>query len=110
MVSLHELHVHAFVIEAKGWFTSRDVVTATNMAPRTVRRHLRRFVDLGLLARVRAFGGCRYKRTLVPGDHAVDYLAELEAVRESFLETRGAIRATFAAFRRMLGGYQLATG
>jgi DNA-binding transcriptional ArsR family regulator len=88
-ISIHQISVAAYAIKRKGaWFTTRDVAASAKgrLNPRTVRRHLLRLVDIGLLERRRAFGGCRY--TLVEFERldtrARAYLDRLTLIRETF--------------------------
>ena len=109
LISLHELHVFDFIEKTNGWFVSKDLMDARNLAPTTARRHLRRFVKVGVLERRDAFGGPRF-RWITPLDvRAQEYVNRLRAIAETFLETQISAKATFAALvNRVLGGYAVA--
>ena len=106
-ISQHEVLVCAFAfgVGGNGWFTARAVSSkVNNVSPRTVRRHLKRLVDVGVLEKVTVFGGCRYHVRAEADMHAraMDYLRRLGEVRKAFEKKPGRIRTTLASFAGML--------
>jgi DNA-binding transcriptional ArsR family regulator len=86
-----------------GWFTTRDAAAKLSMSERTVRHHLKRLVDVGLIERVRVFGGARYKRRdedyLDPSAKA--YLKRLDEVRRTLERKRGGLRMKLTSLAMM---------
>ena len=91
-ISLHQIAICSYAINREGrWFTSTMVAASkANISPRTIRRHLRRLVEVGILERRKAFGGCRYRVLPVEGmnERAKNYLDRLSALWETFERRR----------------------
>jgi predicted transcriptional regulator len=105
VISQHQVLIVAFAVSApgNGWFTTRAAADKMRIPPRTVRHHLRRLVELGVLERVRVFGGCRYhvRAEVDMDERAMDYLRRLSEVRKTFERKPGRLRTTLASFAGM---------
>jgi DNA-binding transcriptional ArsR family regulator len=106
LISHHLVLVCSYAGSApgNGWFTTRQAADKLGIKERTVRHHLKRLVDVGLIERVRVFGGARYHR--LDADHldppAKAYLKRLDAVRITFERKRGGLRMKLTSFASML--------
>ena len=88
MISQSQIRIYEWASARGDWFTAREMATGVQMAGRTARWHLMRLTYLGVLERRKAFGGCRYRLAPHLGDDATTFLAELEAIRETFAKQR----------------------
>ena len=106
VISQHQVLIVAFAFSApgNGWLTTRAAADKMRIPARTVRHHLRRLVELGVLEKVTVFGGCRYHvRAESDMDaRAMDYLRRLGEVRKTFERKPGRLRTTLASFAGML--------
>jgi DNA-binding transcriptional ArsR family regulator len=106
LISKHLVLVCAFAGNApgNGWFTTREAAEKMGIKERTVRHHLKRLVDVGLIERVRVFGGCRYKQREADylDPKALAYLKRLDEVRQTFERKRGGLRMKLTSIAAML--------
>jgi DNA-binding transcriptional ArsR family regulator len=95
---------YAFDPPGNGWFTTKAAAAKLNIKERTVRHHLRRLVDAGVLEKRTVFGGTYYKRLeedyLSPS--AMTYLRRLGAIREVFEKKPGKLRMKLTSIVAML--------
>ena len=74
--------VKIYVFASRGdWFTACEAARKTGINPRTVRWHLLRLTQIGVLERRTSFGGCRYRMATHLSGGAADHVRELEAAQ-----------------------------
>jgi predicted ArsR family transcriptional regulator len=83
-VSLHQLKVFDCVAAATGWVTSKQVTDSVGISGRTVRAHLLKLVNLGLLDQAEVFPGHRYRLSAHAEKRNKAYLQRLDKAREVF--------------------------
>ena len=60
-ISLHQVRVFQFLSGSNGWCTAIDVAAGSNVAKRTARAHLLKFVKAGVVDQAELFPGHRYR-------------------------------------------------
>lgn len=84
-ISAHEVRVFECLRGAKGkWLTAKDVAVATEVADRTARAHLSKFVKLGIADQAEVFPAHRYRLAEKAGKRNAGYLLRIEAACEVF--------------------------
>ena len=103
LISHHLVLVCAYVFNpgGNGWTTTKTIAVKMGIPERTVRHHLKRLVDAGLVERVRMFGGARYHRRDDPDPKAEAYLKRLDEVRRTLERKPGKLRMRLASVAAM---------
>lgn len=96
LISEHEVKVFLALKGCGRWITAKDLAEKTNVANRTVRGHLTKFVKCGMADVIKQYPGYRYKLKLEPCAEAKAYIAEIEAVRDTKTNPRVGAEAYIA--------------
>lgn len=83
-VSRHEAQIYLFVKSQKGWVTSQDVAHGTGVAVRTVQKHMKRLVQLGIFDLAEVFPAHRFRLSSKANRRNVSYLQRLDFACEVF--------------------------
>ena len=85
-ISQHEVMVYKVLLANKNrWLTNGEIGKAVSeVAPRTIRHHTKRLVDLGLLDLAEVFPGHRYRLSENAMKRNAAYTKRLESAAEVF--------------------------
>ena len=88
-ISLHQLKVYRYLLDARSWLSNRDIATATGVAARTVRQHTLRLVHLGICDQAEVFPGHWYRYSDQAPKRNKAYLLRLQEAEKVFEGGRG---------------------
>ena len=88
-ISLHQLKVYRYLLNAGSWISNRDIAAATGVAARTVRQYTLRLVHLGICDQAEVFPGHRYRYSDQAPQRNKAYLLRLQEAEKVFGEAMG---------------------